>query len=58
MADWPRANVDAASSRVLSDLRASARRPSYRDNAPGGVSIFGKQFGNHDQDIVMRIHVK
>lgn len=25
---------------------------------PGGVNIFGKQFGNHDQDIVMRIHVK
>jgi predicted transcriptional regulator len=25
---------------------------------PGGVNIFGKRFGNHDQDIVMRIHVK
>jgi predicted transcriptional regulator len=22
---------------------------------PGGVNIFGKGFGNHDQDIVMRL---
>ncbi len=25
---------------------------------PGGVNIFGKGFGNHDQDIVMRLHLK
>jgi predicted transcriptional regulator len=25
---------------------------------PGGVSIFGRGFGNHDQDIVMRLHLK
>jgi predicted transcriptional regulator len=24
---------------------------------PGGVNIFGKGFGNHDQDIVMRMHL-
>jgi predicted transcriptional regulator len=25
---------------------------------PGGVNIFGKGFGNYDQDIVMRLHLK
>lgn len=25
---------------------------------PGGVNIFGKGFGNHDQGIVMRLHLK
>src|SRR5918998_3019471 len=25
---------------------------------PGGINIFGRGFGNHDQDIVMRIHLK
>lgn len=25
---------------------------------PGGVNIFGKGFGNHDQDIVMRLHLR
>jgi predicted transcriptional regulator len=25
---------------------------------PGGVNIFGKGFGNHDQDIVMRLHLQ
>lgn len=25
---------------------------------PGGVNIFGRGFGNHDQDIVMRLHLK
>jgi predicted transcriptional regulator len=24
----------------------------------GGVNIFGKGFGNHDQDILMRLHLK
>ena len=24
---------------------------------PGGVNIFGKGFGNHDQDILMRMHL-
>ena len=24
---------------------------------PGGVNIFGRGFGNHDQDIVMRLHL-
>jgi predicted transcriptional regulator len=30
------------------------------DNAqhPGGINIFGRGFGNHDQDILMRIHLK
>ena len=25
---------------------------------PGGVNIFGKGFGNYDQDIVMRLYVR
>jgi predicted transcriptional regulator len=25
---------------------------------PGGINIFGRGFGNYDQDIVMRIHLK
>jgi predicted transcriptional regulator len=25
---------------------------------PGGVNIFGRGFGNHDQDILMRLHLK
>jgi predicted transcriptional regulator len=25
---------------------------------PGGINIFGRGFGNHDQDIVMRMHLK
>jgi len=25
---------------------------------PGGINIFGRGFGNHDQDIIMRIHLK
>ncbi|WP_425330060.1 ArsR/SmtB family transcription factor [Terrirubrum flagellatum] len=25
---------------------------------PGGVNIFGRGFGNHDRDIVMRLHLK
>src|SRR5204863_1914617 len=27
-----------------------------RAKQPGGVNIFGRGFGNHDQDIVMRLH--
>jgi len=25
---------------------------------PGGVNIFGRHFGNHDQDIMMRMHLR
>jgi predicted transcriptional regulator len=25
---------------------------------PGGINIFGKGFGNHNQDIIMRLHLK
>ena len=25
---------------------------------PGGVNIFGRCFGNHDQDILMRLHLR
>ena len=24
---------------------------------PGGINVFGKGFGNHNQDIVMRLHL-
>ncbi|TPW33300.1 helix-turn-helix domain-containing protein [Martelella alba] len=46
----------------LSDLRLDQHHSirlsiSVRDNArhPGGINIFGKGFGNYDQDIVLRI---
>jgi predicted transcriptional regulator len=29
-----------------------------RAERPGGVNIFGRGFGNHDQDILMRLHVR
>jgi predicted transcriptional regulator len=29
-----------------------------RARHPGGVNIFGKGFGNHSYDILMRQHVK
>ncbi len=29
-----------------------------RAKRPGGVNIFGRGFGNHDQDIVMRLHMR
>lgn len=29
-----------------------------RAEHPGGINIFGKGFGNHDQDIVLRLHLK
>jgi predicted transcriptional regulator len=29
-----------------------------RADHPGGVNIFGKGFGNYDQDIVMRLHLR
>lgn len=29
-----------------------------RARNPGGVNIFGRGFGNHDQDIIMRLHLK
>lgn len=29
-----------------------------RAEHPGGVHIFGKGFGNHDQDILMRLHLR
>ena len=25
---------------------------------PGGVNVFGRGFGNYDQDIVMRLHLQ
>lgn len=35
-------------------------RVAVRESArhPGGINIFGKGFGNYDQDIVMRIHTE
>ena len=39
--------------------RSIRMRIGVRDDAdhPGGINIFGRGFGNHDQDIVMRIRV-
>jgi predicted transcriptional regulator len=50
---------------ALSDLRLSEHhsirlRIAVRENArhPGGINIFGRGFGNYDQDIVMRLKTK
>ena len=50
---------------TLADLRLAEHhsirlRVGIDENAehPGGVNIFGRGFGNHDQDIVMRLHLK
>jgi predicted transcriptional regulator len=41
----------------LDDHHSIRLRVGITDDArhPGGVNIFGKGFGNHDQDIVMRL---
>ncbi len=42
----------------LQDHHSIRLRIGIHENAkhPGGINIFGKNFGNYDQDIVMRIH--
>jgi predicted transcriptional regulator len=42
---------------ALEDHRSIRVRISVPDDAehPGGINIFGKQFGNYDQDIVLRL---
>ena len=53
---------ERVSDRTLADLgldrhRSIRVRIGVQDNArhPGGINIFGRGFGNHDQDIVMRL---
>jgi predicted transcriptional regulator len=53
---------ERVSDRTLADLgldrhRSIRLRIGVQDNArhPGGINIFGRGFGNHDQDIVMRL---
>ena len=53
------------SSVTLAQLRLAEHhsirlRIGIDDNAahPGGVNIFGRGFGNHNQDILMRLHLK
>ena len=43
----------------LGEHRSIRMRIGVRDDAehPGGINIFGRGFGNYDQDIVMRIRV-
>ncbi|SDR59990.1 transcriptional regulator, ArsR family [Rhizobiales bacterium GAS191] len=50
---------------TLADLKTADHhsirlRIGIDENAshPGGVNIFGKGFGNHDHDILMRLHLK
>ena len=42
----------------LSDHHSIRMRIGIDENArhPGGVNIFGRGFGNYDQDIILRIH--
>ena len=53
---------ERVSDRTLADLELDSHRSirvriGVQDNArhPGGINIFGRGFGNHDQDIVMRL---
>lgn len=50
---------------TLTDLELAAHHSirlkvgiDERAEHPGGVNIFGKGFGNHDQDILMRLHLR
>lgn len=63
--DWERTTLDMkkVSDVTLSDLRLNQRpnlrlRIGVKPDAihKGGVNLFGRQFGDHDQDIVMRVH--
>jgi predicted transcriptional regulator len=42
----------------ISDHHSIRMRIGVREDAqhPGGINIFGRGFGNYDQDIVMRLH--
>ena len=44
----------------LSDHRSIRLRVEVKPRArnPGGINIFGRGFGNYDQDIVLRLHIK
>ena len=44
----------------LENHRSIRLRIGVKENAqhPGGVNIFGRGFGNYDQDIVMRLGTK
>ena len=44
----------------ISDHHSVRMRIGVDENAqhPGGINIFGKGFGNYDQDILMRLHTK
>ncbi len=43
---------------ALGDHRSIRLRIGIAEDArhPGGINIFGRGFGNHDQDIIMRLH--
>lgn len=43
--------ADHRSVRLRIEVKADARHP-------GGINVFGRGFGNYDQDIVMRLHTK
>jgi predicted transcriptional regulator len=44
----------------LAEHHSIRLRVGIDENAehPGGVNIFGKGFGNHDQDIILRLHIR
>ncbi|MBQ2262211.1 MAG: winged helix-turn-helix transcriptional regulator [Loktanella sp.] len=45
---------------ALGDHRSVRLRIAVKPDArhPGGINVFGRGFGNYDQDIVMRLHTK
>ncbi len=44
----------------LAEHHSIRLRVGIDENAehPGGINIFGKGFGNHDQDIILRLHIR
>jgi predicted transcriptional regulator len=50
--DWP-SDITIA----VNGHRSIRGRTGVKNEArhPGGINLFGRRFGNHDQDIVMRL---
>lgn len=57
--DGVRASDATLADLAIDDHHSIRLRVGIDDAAPhpGGVNIFGRGFGNHDQDIVMRLHL-
>ncbi len=58
--DWVRVSDTTLADLAMDDHHSIRLRVGIDGAAtnPGGVNIFGRGFGNHDQDIVMRLHLE